>query len=120
MLAWKRTTIVYEGVRKYQVGVSKHKTALSSGKAPDKVTESTKAQSKVSSYWTGAYNDNSKEVSREDDNEQTEPYMFCDPENMNRDTAFRVTQRRILGNNQRETPKHMILFQMRFVKNDQN
>ena len=37
-----------------------------------KSPESAKAQSEVSSYWTGAYSDNSREVSREDDNEQTD------------------------------------------------
>ena len=47
-------------------------TAQQHYQGPDKVTESVKAQSEVSSYWTGAYSDNSREVSREDDNEQTD------------------------------------------------
>ena len=33
-------------------------TAQQHYRRPDKVTESAKAQSEVSSYWTGAYNDN--------------------------------------------------------------
>ena len=51
-------------------------TAQQHYQRPDKVTESAKAQSEVSSYWAGAYSDNSKEVSREDDIEQTEPYVL--------------------------------------------